>query len=162
VNILMLGGTPDIRQALNKLLGTTKHRLTRRKLDDDVFELYLDDFDMVLIDGDVCGCEQQSRLLEWVQQTKRKFPDMPMAVVNPLGKPDGHSHQGGGCEIAAETHDATPSTPRACGVSASNDGVWRMRCRLQELALNDAAALLRDACEHEPLQPVTFEYSGRS
>ena len=49
----------------------------------------------------------------------------------------------------------------SCGVSESGDGVWSMRCRLKELALSETAALLRDACERQPLEPFVFEYSGQ-
>jgi hypothetical protein len=48
-----------------------------------------------------------------------------------------------------------------CGVFESGNGVLNMRCRLQEIALGETAALMRNECERPSLEPITFEYSGR-
>lgn len=150
MNILMLADEPDMRQLLNKLLIKTEHHLTRRKLDDGVLEIHLDDYDMVLVDGNVCDCTQQANLLGWIRETRRRYPYLPVAVMNCVG-----SH------MSFENRRVGGETSHSCGVSESADGVWSMRCRLQELALDETAALMRDVCERPPLEPIVFEYSGR-
>ncbi len=150
MNILMLADEPDMRQLLDKLLARTEHQLTRRKLDDDALEIYLDDYDMVLVDGNVRDCTQQANLLGWIREARRRYPHLPVAVMNCVG-----SH------VSSENRRMGGETSHACGVSKSADGVWNMRCRLQELALDETAALMRDVCERLPLEPIVFEYSGR-
>ncbi|MCL5668879.1 MAG: hypothetical protein M1392_02560 [Gammaproteobacteria bacterium] len=114
-----------------------------------IANLDLAQYDMVLVDGNICDCAQQSRLADWIRETRRRFPHLPVAVMNYVRSPAG-----------AEGGKAGGETSRACGVSKSADGAWQMRCRLRELALSETAALLRDAQERQPLEPVTFEYSG--
>ncbi|MDO8437491.1 MAG: hypothetical protein Q7S69_04935 [Nitrosomonadaceae bacterium] len=150
MNILMLADESDTRQLLNKLLVKTEHHLTRRKLDDGVLEIYLDDYDMVLVDGNVCGCTQQANLLSWIREARRRYPHLPVAVMNCVGS-----------QVSSENRRAGGETSHSCGVSESADGAWSMRCRLQELALSETAALMRDVCERPLLEPVVFEYSGR-
>ena len=150
MNILMLADEPDMRQLLNKLLVKTEHHLTRHKLDDGALEIYLDDYDMVLVDGNVRDCTQQANLLGWIREARRRYPHLPVAVMNCAG-----SH------VSSENRRVNGETSHSCGVSESADGVWSMRCRLQELALDETAALMRDVCERPPLEPIVFEYSGR-
>ena len=150
MNILMLADESDTRQLLNKLLVKTEHHLTRRKLDDGALEIYLDDYDMVLVDGNVCGCTQQANLLGWIREARRRYPHLPVAVMSCVGS-----------QVSSENRRAGGEALHSCGVSESTDGAWSMRCRLQELALSETAALMRDVCERPPLEPVVFEYSGR-
>lgn len=150
MNILMLADEADMRQLFDKLLVKTGHHLTRRKLDDETLEIYLDDYDMVLVDGNVCNCTQQANLLSWIRETRQRYPHLPVAVMNCVG-----SH------VSSENRRVGGETLHSCGVSESADGVWSMRCRLQELALSETAALMRDVCERPPLEPIVFEYSGR-
>lgn len=150
MNILMLADTPDIRQLLNKLLARTEHCLTRRRVDAAAIDMHLDDYDMVLVDGNVYGCSQQASLLDWIREARRRYPHLPMAVMNCVG-----------FHVPSENRGGNSKNLHACGVSESADGVLNMRCRLQELALSETAALVRDVCERPPLEPITFEYSKR-
>ena len=143
MNILLLGEAPGVRRILNKMLEKSRHRFVQQAWE-DMQEPDLEQYDMVLVDGNVYDCAQQTRLLEWVREARRRFPHLPVAAVNCVG-------------TAAQAEGSMPR--HACGVSESADGVWRMRCRLQELALSETAALLRDACERQPLEPIVFEYS---
>jgi len=149
MNILLLGEVSGTRRILNKLLKKSKHRLVQQAWE-DMPEPDLEQYDMVLVDGNVCDCSQQARLLEWVREARRLFPDLPIAALNYVGTPA--KPENAECSMASHS----------CGVSESGDGVWHMRCRLKELALSETAALLRDACERQPLEPFVFEYSGQS
>ena len=149
MNILLLGEAPGAWRILNRMLEKSRHRFVQRAWE-DMQEPDLEQYDMVLVDGNVCDCAQQARLMDWVREARRRFPHLPVAAVNCMG-------------TSAVAEGAEGSMPRhACGVSESADGVWRMRCRLQELALSETAALLRDACERQPLAPIVFEYSGQN
>ena len=148
MNILLLGDAPDTRQILNRMLEKSRHKLIQQAWD-DMPEPDLEYFDMVLVDGNICNCEQQKRLLEWVSEAKRRFPDIPLAALNNMGTAvvsQGELH-----------HRASHS----CGVSESANGVWNMHCRLREIALSETSALVREACEKQPMEPYVFEYSGR-
>ncbi|MEO6421868.1 MAG: hypothetical protein ABIR84_04075 [Candidatus Nitrotoga sp.] len=149
MNILLLGEASGTRRMLNQMLEKSRHRLIQQAWE-DMPEPDLDQYDMVLIDGNVCDCSQQARLLEWVREARRLFPDLPVAALNYVGTTTSEKN--------AERNMANHS----CGVSDSGDGVWQMRCRLKELALSETAALLRDACERQPQEPVVFEYSGQN
>ncbi|MDN5752364.1 MAG: hypothetical protein L0H15_03655 [Nitrosospira sp.] len=147
MNILLVGEKQDTRKIVQLLLEKSKHRLERKSLE-SVPEPDLEDYDMVLVDGDVYGCTQQANLLEWVREARRRYPHMPVAVMNNVG-----SH------TAFESHGVGGAALRTCGVFESGNGVLNMRCRLQEIALGETAALVRDRCERPPLEPITFEYS---
>ncbi|CAH1387808.1 hypothetical protein [Candidatus Nitrotoga sp. M5] len=149
MNILLLGEVSGTRRILNQLLENSKHRLIQQAWE-DMPEPDLKQYDMVLVDGNVCDCSQQVRLLEWVREARRLFPELPIAALNYVGTPTKAKN----AEISMANH--------SCGVSESGDGVWHMRCRLKELALSETAALMRDACERQPLEPFVFEYSGQN
>lgn len=148
MNILLLGEASGTRRILNQMLEKSRHQLVQQAWE-DMPEPDLKQYDMVLIDGNVCDCSEQVRLLEWVREARRLFPDLPVAALNYVGT------------SAAAENVQFNMTDHSCGVSESGDGIWRMRCRLKELALSETAALLRDACERQPLEPVVFEYSGQ-
>lgn len=146
MNILLVGERQDTRQILQLLLEKSKHKLERKSLE-SFPEPDLEAYDMVLVDGNVYDCAQQANLLQWIREARRRFPHLPVAVMNNVG-----SH------AASESYGM--GGLRTCGVFESSDGVLNMRCRLQEIALGETAALMRDECERAPLEPVTFEYSG--
>ncbi|ARO86346.1 hypothetical protein EBAPG3_000320 [Nitrosospira lacus] len=148
MNILLVGEKQDARRILQLLLEKSKHRLERKSLE-SFPEPDLEDYDMVLVDGNVYDCAQQASLLRWIREARRRYPHLPVAIMNDVG-----SH------AASEGYRADGETSRTCGVFESSDGVLNMRCRLQEIALGETAALMRDGCERTPLEPVTFEYSG--
>lgn len=148
MNILLVGERQDTRQILQLLLQKSKHKLERKSLE-NFPEPDLEAYDMVLVDGNVYDCSQQVNLMQWIREARRRYPHLPVAVMNNVG-----SH------VAAE-NCGTAGETRTCGVFESSDGVLNMRCRLQEIALGETAALMRDACERAPLEPITFEYSGR-
>ncbi len=148
MNILLVGERQDARRIVQLLLEKSKHKLERKSLE-SFPEPDLDAYDMVLVDGNVYDCTQQANLLQWIREARRRYPHLPVAVMNDVG-----SH------VASESYQASGETPRTCGVFESSDGVLNMRCRLQEIALGETAALMRDGCERAPLEPVTFEYSG--
>jgi hypothetical protein len=148
MNILLVGERQDTRQILQLLLEKSKHKLERKSLE-SFPEPDLEAYDMVLVDGNVYDCAQQANLLQWIREARRRFPHLPVAVMNNVG-----SH------AASESYGMGGQSLRTCGVFESSDGVLNMRCRLQEIALGETAALMRDECERAPLEPVTFEYSG--
>lgn len=148
MNILMLADEPDMQQFLNKLLARTKHHLTQRKLD-DTLGICLDNYDMVLVDGNVSDCIHQVNLLGWIREARRRYPDLPVAVMSCIGSP-----------VSSENRRVVGEISHTCGVSESADGVWNMSCRLKELAMSQTAALVRDVCELRSLEPIVFEYSG--
>lgn len=148
MNILLVGEKQDTRKIVHLLLEKSKHRLERKSLE-NVPGTDLEAYDMVLVDGDVYGCSQQANLLEWVREARQRYPDLPVAVMNNVG-----SH------VASESYKAGGENLRTCRVFESGDGVLNVRCRLQEIALGETAALMRDGCERPPSEPITFEYSG--
>lgn len=149
MNILLIRESQDAQRILNQLLGKSRHRLEGRSLE-DFPEPDLEAYDMVLVDGNVCDCTQQENLLGWIREARRRYPHLPVAVMNCVG-----SH------VPSENRRVGGETSHTCGVSESADGVWNMRCRLRELALSETAALMRDVCERPLLEPIVFEYSGR-
>ena len=148
MNILLVGERQDTRQLLQLLLEKSKHRLERKTLD-SFPEPDLEPYDMVLVDGAVDDCTQQVNLVQWVREARRRYPHLPVAVMNNVG-PDEASENESAC-----------SPMHTCGVFESGNGVLNMRCRLREIALGETAALMRDDCQRPPFEPVTFEYSGR-
>ncbi len=148
MNILLVGERQDARRIVQLLLEKSKHKLERKSLE-SFPEPDLDAYDMVLVDGNVYDCTQQANLLQWIREARRRYPHLPVAVMNDVG-----SH------VASESYQVSGEISRTCGVFESSDGVLNMRCRLQEIALGETAALMRDGCERAPLEPVTFEYSG--
>ena len=147
MNILLLGEAPGLRQILNKMLKGAKHRLVQQAWA-EMPEPDLEHYDLVLVDGNVEDCVQQTRLLEWVRTARCLFPDLPVAALNDLGN------------SAPESAEHT-STRHSCGVAEAAEGVWHSHCRLKALALSETAALLRDACARPLLEPIVFEYSGK-
>ena len=150
MNILLVGERQDTRRILQLLLEKSKQRLERKSLE-SFPEPDLEAYDMVLVDGNVYDCSQQASLLQWIREARRRYPHLPVAVMNNVG-----SH------VAPKNCGAGGETLHTCGVFESSDGVLNMRCRLQEIALGETAALMRDECERAPLEPITFEYSVRN
>lgn len=149
MNILLLGEAPGARRILSCMLEKSRHRLVQQTWE-DMPEPDLEKYDMVLVDGNVCDCAQQARLLQWVSVARSRYPDLPVAALNYLGVP------------APEENTVSGTASHSCGISESANGVWHSHCRLKELALSETAALLRDACERTPLEPIVFEYSGKN
>jgi hypothetical protein len=148
MNILLVGERQDTRQILQLLLEKSKHRLERKTLDSFPGP-DLEAYDMVLVDGAVDDCTQQVNLVQWVREARRRYPHLPVAVMNNVGP-----HE-------ASENEPACGTMHTCGVFESGNGVLNMRCRLREIALGETAALMRDDCQRPLLEPVTFEYSGR-
>lgn len=149
MNILLLGETLGARRILSKILEKTRHRLIHKAWE-AMPEPDLEQYDMVLVDGNVCDCTQQARLLEWVREAKIRYPNLPVAALNYLGSP------------ALDGMRKSYTASHSCGISESANGITQSHCRLKELALNETAALLRDACERPVLEPIVFEYSRRT
>ncbi|HTJ54484.1 MAG TPA: hypothetical protein VL380_03625 [Nitrosospira sp.] len=152
MNILLVGERQDTRRIVQLLLEKSKHRLERKSLE-SFPEPDLEAYDMVLVDGAVHDCTQQVNLVQWIRKARRRYPHLPVAVMNNVG-PQLNSE-------AAETHESACDALHTCGVFESGNGVLNMRCRLQEIALGETAALTRNECERPLLEPITFEYSGR-
>ena len=148
MNILLFGEVPGARGVLNQILEKSRHRLVQQTWE-DMPEPDLEKYDMVLVDGNVCDCAHQARLLQWVSTARSRYPNLPVVAMNCLGTP-------------APAENARPATAsHSCGITESANGVWLTHCRLKELALSETAALLRDVCERPSLEPVVFEYSGQ-
>ncbi len=153
MNILLMGEKQDTRRILQLLLEKSKHRLERKSLE-NFPEPDLEDYDMVLVDGAVQDCTQQVNLLQWIREARRRYPHLPVAVMNNVGSDVAPN-------MESDRYQASREPLHACGVFESGSGVLNMRCRLQEIALGETAALMRDECERPKLEPITFEYSGR-
>jgi CheY-like chemotaxis protein len=149
VNILLVGERQDTRRILQMLLDRSRHRLERISLE-DFSQLDLEAYDMVLVDGAVEDCTQQVNLLHWIREARRRYPHLPVAVMNNIGS-----------QVARESDPHEEALQHTCGIIESGNGVLNMRCRLREIALGETAALMRDECERPLLEPITFEYSGR-
>ena len=148
MNILLVGEKQDTRQILQLLLEKSKHRLERKSLD-SFPEPDLEAYDMVVVDGAVHNCTQQVNLLQWIREARRRYPHLPVAVMNNVGP-----------HVVSEGHEVGHDALHTCGVFESGNGSLNMRCRLREIALGETAALMRDECERPLLEPITFEYSG--
>ncbi|SHL96795.1 hypothetical protein SAMN05216428_11053 [Nitrosospira sp. Nsp11] len=153
MNILLMGEKQDTRRILQLLLEKSKHRLERKSLE-SFPEPDLGAYDMVLVDGAVQDCTQQVNLLQWIREARRRYPHLPVAVMNNVGSDVAP-------KVASDRYKASRKPLHTCGVFESGNGVLNMRCRLQEIALGETAALMRDECERPMLEPITFEYSGR-
>ena len=150
MNILLVGERQDTRRILQMLLDRSRHRLERISLE-DFPQRDLEAYDMVLVDGAVQDCTQQVNLLHWIREARRRYPQLPVAVMNNIGS-----------QVVREECDPHQETlQHTCGIVESGNGVLNMRCRLREIALGETAALMRDECERPLLGPITFEYSGR-
>ncbi|MGH8762593.1 MAG: hypothetical protein ACREUR_05105, partial [Nitrosospira sp.] len=84
MNILLVGERQDTRRIVQLLLDKSKHRLERKSLE-NVPEPDLEAYDMVLVDGDVYSCSQQVNLMEWIREARRRYPHLPVAVMNNVG-----------------------------------------------------------------------------
>lgn len=153
MNILLMGEKQDTRRILQLLLEKSKHRLERKSLE-SFPEPDLGAYDMVLVDGAVQDCTQQVTLLQWIREARRRYPHLPVAVMNNVGSDVAPN-------VASDRYKANREPLHTCGVFESGNGVLNMRCRLQEIALGETAALMRDECERPMLEPITFEYSGQ-
>ena len=151
MNILFVGERQDTRRILQLLLEKSKHRLERKSLE-DFPEPDLEAYDMVLVDGAVYRiAPNRLNLVQWIREARRRYPHLPVAVMNNVGS-----------QLIREGRDRRDEAlQHTCGVFESGNGVLNMRCRLQEIALGETAALMRDECERPLLEPITFEYSGR-
>jgi hypothetical protein len=149
VNILLVGERQDTRRILQMLLDKSRHRLERISLE-NFPQRDLESYDMVLVDGAIQDCTQQVNLLHWIREARRRYPHLPVAVMNNIGSQVVRE----GCD----PHDE--ALQHTCGIFESGNGVLNMRCRLREIALGETAALMRDECERPLLEPITFEYSG--
>jgi|SRR4051812_29695167 hypothetical protein len=147
MNILLVGERPDTGHIVQLLLQKSKHRLERKSLE-NFMEPDLEAYGMVLVDGAVHGCTQQLKLVQWIRRARRLYPQLPLVVMNSVGP-----------QVNSEAHDPSQNSLHTCGVFESDNGVLNMRCRLQEIALGETAALMRDV-ERPGLEPITFEYSG--
>lgn len=148
MNILLFGETPGAHSVLSQILEKTRHRLIQQSWE-DMPEPDLEKYDIVLVDGNVCDCVHQARLLQWVSSARSQYPNLPVVAINYLTG-------------ASPEKNASPATAgQPCGIKESANGVWLTHCRLKDLALSETAALLRDACDRPALEPVIFEYSGR-
>jgi hypothetical protein len=150
VNILLVGERQDTRRILQMLLDKSRHRLERISLE-DFPQRDLKTYDMVLVDGAVQDCTQQVNLLHWIREARRRFPHLPVAVMNNIGSQVVNEE--------CDRHDE--ALQHTCGIFESGNGVLNMRCRLREIALGETAALMREECERPLLEPITFEYAGR-
>lgn len=129
-------------KALQELLGKSGHCLEYRALG-EVQTCDLKFFDMVLLDGNSRSSAAQDCLMEAAQYLRCAIPRIPIVVLSAF---DSTAGLGG--------------TLHGCRVTAAGKGGWNMHCRLKELAWRESEALLHDIFEHEPLQPVSFEYRG--
>ena len=148
MNILLVEEKQDTRGILPLLLEKSKHHLDRKSLE-SFPEPDLEAYDMVVVDGAIHDCAAQINLVHWIREARRRYPHLPVAVMNNVGPR----------EMAAD-HEATCDPMHTCGVFQSDNGVLNMRCRLREMALGETAALMRDEFERPLLEPITFEYSG--
>lgn len=148
MNILLVEEKQDTRGILQLLLEKSKHHLDRKSLE-SFPEPDLEAYDMVVVDGAIHDCAAQINLVHWIREARRRYPHLPVAVMNNVGPR----------EMAAD-HEATCDQMHTCGVFQSDNGVLNMRCRLREMALGETAALMRNEFERPLLEPITFEYSG--
>ena len=146
MNILFVGEREDTGNIIQLLLEKSKHKLDCKSLE-SLPEPDLEAYDIVLVDGAVHGCTHQVSLVQWIREAKRRFSDLPVLVMNAVGQ----SH--------SESHKSAYNDLHTCGIFESGNGVLNMRCRLQEIALGEIAALMRDVERPVP-EPITFEYSG--
>lgn len=84
MNILLLGEAPGTRRILNQMLGKSRHRLIQQAWA-DMPEPDLEQYDMVLVDGNVCDCSQQARLLEWVREAQAAFSRLASSGIKLCG-----------------------------------------------------------------------------
>ncbi len=140
MKLLLLGGTCDAGDMLEKLIGKSRHQLVRRR---DIDDLWPDagDCDMVLVDGAAADCATIDRLLDQLRRIRNRSPRMPILVLTAVA------------EVAQ-------TAGNSCGITRGADGVSHMRCRLRELAWNETAALVRETLERPALEPIVFEYQG--
>lgn len=81
MKILLPGEGPGARRILDQMLGGSKHQLTLHTLE-AIPDLDLEQYDMVLVDGNICACTQQARLADWIGETRCCFPHLLVAVMN--------------------------------------------------------------------------------
>jgi hypothetical protein len=148
MRLLLLGGSSSpTRHALKKLLGKSMHRLDWHSTEHGELDAEPQDYDMVLVDGGGGRRQDVEHLLNLTHRICSEAPGLPVLVLSLL-------------ETGSARHGYEKRSGHSCGISQSENGVWQVRCCLQDLALNEFAALLRDRLERSPQEPVTFEYQG--
>ncbi|MBI2311237.1 MAG: hypothetical protein HYU77_01880 [Betaproteobacteria bacterium] len=146
MKLLLLGGGPGTRRALKDLIGPAGHELEWRRGPED-WNRHLEGYDLLIVDSALGDCALTARLMDAVQAARARRPDLPVLAVTSLSDAMASGHPHG-------------RAPTGCGVTRSADGVWQVRCRLKELAWHETVAVLRDAVDRQPTEPVTFEYQG--
>jgi hypothetical protein len=141
MRLILFADVGSSRKTVQELLARSEHRLECRTLD-EAATCDLDACDMVLLDGNGRGCAAQDRLLRAAHELRRKLPRAPILIFSSFDAEAVQSARGG------------------CRISTSDDGIWRMHCRLKELAWSETMALVRDALNHDAPEPVLFEYRG--
>ncbi len=85
MKLLLLGGTGDAGDMLEKLIGKSRHQPVRRR---DVDDLWPDasDCDMVLVDGAAADCATIDRLLDQLRRIRNRSPRMPILVLTAVAE----------------------------------------------------------------------------
>lgn len=147
MKVLLFGGAPFTRTIVDKLIGKTRHLLDwRKKIDPDTLDVAA--YDMMVVDGFPGECNKE-KITDVVHAIRAKAPELPIVVLSYV---DGEGAIKG-CGAAAG---------HSCKVIDSADGMQLASCRLQKLALNDVEAMLLNVFDRLPIEPITFEYQGKS
>jgi hypothetical protein len=146
MKIALLGDADHRDGPLRTLLKGSEHRVRWTALEDSAAA----DFrgcGLVLLDASNDDPAAQERLVSAAHAIRARAPGVTVLVVSAFES--GKVRQGRGRERQGN-----------CQLAACGDGVWRVRCRLHELAWAETEALIREALERETNEPVVFEYRG--
>jgi hypothetical protein len=146
MKIALLGDADHRRGPLRALLEGSRHRVEWTALA-DCAAADLRGCGLVLLDATNDDAAAQERLVAAAHEVRARAAGAPVLVVSAFESGRRHAVR------RLERH-------RDCQLTACGDGVWRMRCRLQELAWAETEALIREALEREADEPVEFEYRG--
>lgn len=146
MKIALLGDTDRRDGPLRALLRGSRHQVRWATLADSA-ACDFHDCALVLLEATNDDPTTQERLVAAAHAVRARSPGTPVLVVSAF-------------ESATRRPAQANARHRACQVTACGDGVWRVRCRLHELAWAETEALIREALERETKEPVVFEYRG--
>lgn len=142
MRLLLLGVNTELERTLRTLFKRSRHVIECR---DPAHAVEPAEYDVVLVEGSPRAGPQWRPSQDLLRKIQERSPRTRVVVLNLVG---------------AETPSEQRADRGSCGAVRSGDGVWQLRCRLREIAIADAEALLHDGLARAWREPISFEYQG--
>jgi hypothetical protein len=139
----MFGGTPEGRGLLKILISRGGHQLEFWKNNKGAVSR-LDSYDLVVIDGTSSESGERARVLDILLREVRQHSCKIPVVVLSFSDDAVHDDMNG----------------YSYGVDNAHDGVWHVRCSMQQRVWSEGQTLLPDTMERPKQEPVISEYQA--